>query len=133
MKITCQNNCMKIEKENTDPKFYGVANGAGESRLLHHIKNYLNSIVQKNNGFIVAIKDNDDLFIPVKKFIKKRMAKDGHLMDDTQQYIRSEKPFIHNGVKTHVCFFNDHWAINGIEEDFNNGMAMLRMEFLPCK
>jgi len=49
-------------REGGDPKFYGVQFARGESRLLHQIK-----IVLNNNGF--------DL-------IKKRMWKDGHLVDD---------------------------------------------------
>lgn len=133
MKLTCQNYQMVVEKENTDPKFYGVQNAAGESNFLHKVKNYLNKKIEADGGIAIEIKGGKDVVIPVKKFIKKRMAKDGHLVDDMQQYIRSKKPFMHNGEKTHICFFNDHWAINGLDNDFNGGKAVLKMEFLPIE
>ena len=106
--INLVNNSGKIivTREEGDPKFYGVVNAAGESKFLYWLKDILN----KDFGF--------DL-------IKKRMWKDGHLVDDMQQYLRtrSEKS---KGPK--VMITNDHWAINGLEEDFNKGEAILRVD-----
>ena len=59
--IEKENKCI-IEKEIKDPKFYGVVGAKGESNLLYHIKHILNK-----QGF---------------DFIKKRMWKDGHLVDN---------------------------------------------------
>lgn len=130
MKINCQKYQMVVEKEDTDPKFYGIQNAAGESNFLYKVKNYLNKKIEEDGGLLIKVEGEKDVVIPVKKFVKKRMAKDGHMMDDMQQYIRSEKPFIYNGTKTHICFYNDHWAINGLDEDFNDGKAIVKMEFL---
>ena len=69
-----------------DPKYYGTRNGAGESRLLHAIKVQLNG-------------DGADL-------IKKRMYKDGHLVDDLQQYLRTRTIRGRLG-RGHVMIFND--------------------------
>ena len=72
MKVEIKGYCVVVTREEGDPRFSGVKNGAGESRLLYHIKNILNA-----QGY--------DL-------IKKRMHKDGHLMDNLQQYLRTRKP-----------------------------------------
>lgn len=102
MKVTINYDicCVVVEREPGDPRFtnggYAQGNG-GESRLLYHVKNVLNK-----QGF--------DL-------IKKRMGKDGHLVNDMQQYLRTRKPsgdpykdiYIHNG----------NWAVKGAEVDFN--------------
>ena len=96
---------LRVIHEPSDPRFYGALNAAGESRFLHHLKQKLNAL-----GF--------DL-------IKKRMAKDGNLVDDLQQYLRTRNP---STRWPHIALWNDHWAINGIEEDFNRGEAVLRIE-----
>jgi hypothetical protein len=90
-----------VIREKTDPKYYGVANGAGESRLLHAVAKQLN-------------KDGWD-------FIKKRMYKDGHMVDDWQQYLRERKPV--NGRQ--LAIYNSEWQLRGAEEDFNNGQCVL--------
>ena len=74
----------------------------GESRLLYYLKNWLNA-----NGW--------DL-------IKKRMWRDGHLMDDMQQYLRSRK----GGA---VMIYNNRWAIEGIERPWNDG-ELVRLELV---
>lgn len=84
-----------IKREETDPVFSGVANAAGESRLLYHLKQKLNKM-----GF---------------NFIKKRMWRDGHMVDDMQQYLRPRK--IGNKPENNFCLFNWHWAICGLDED----------------
>jgi len=91
-------NKLIVTREATDKKYYGVVNAAGESNLLHVIKNELN-------------KQGYDL-------IKKRMWKDGHLVDDHQQYLRTRK----KGVgKADIYIYNPIWAIRGAEVDFNDG------------
>jgi hypothetical protein len=96
MKVEIKGNHCIVTKEAKDPKFYGAANAAGESKLLHHIKNELN-------------KQGYDL-------IKKRMWKDGHLVDDMQQYLRTKKK---GAGLADIAIYNTSWAIRGAEEDFN--------------
>ena len=71
MILEFKGNALIVKREPTDKKYYGNHNAAGESNLLHAIKNELN-------------KQGYDL-------IKKRMWKDGHLVDDMQQYLRTRK------------------------------------------
>ena len=42
MKFEFKNHCLCVTREEGDPKYYGLKNGAGESKLLHAIKNELN-------------------------------------------------------------------------------------------
>ncbi len=77
-----------IISEPGDPVFSGNVNAAGESRLFYHVKNALNK--QGHN------------------FIKKRMWKDGHLVDDMQQYIRTK-----DGS---MAIYNPQWAIAGADK-----------------
>jgi hypothetical protein len=65
VKVELSNNGCKVTRENGDPKIYS------ESLLLYRVKKEL-----IRQGFDV---------------IKKLMSKDGHLVDDTQQYIRERK------------------------------------------
>lgn len=97
---------IEVSREECDPKFYGVKNARGESNFLYWLKEILNT----KYGF--------DL-------IKKRMHKDGHLVDDTQQYLRTRSP---KSPKPHLAIWNGHWAFHGAEEDFNNGKVTLRVE-----
>lgn len=107
MKIKINNNTCKIIKESNDPKFYEIMHGSGESRLLHHIKLELN-------------KQGYDL-------IKKRMHKDGHLVCDLQQYLRSRNTEKPDAIMIH----NSNWAIAGAEKSFNsNGETTLTVT--PC-
>jgi len=86
-----------VIREKGDPVCRGIYRAAGESRLLYHIKQTLN-----RQGY---------------DFIKKRMWKDGHMMDDRQQYLR-ERRAQKDGRQ--LCIYNGCWAIQGIEENFNN-------------
>ena len=101
MKVTLKDGRCIVEREPGDPKFHGVTNAAGESRLLHHVKRELNK-----QGF---------------DFVKKRMWKDGHLVDNLQQYLRERRP-VDGRV---LAIYNDAWAIRGAEVDFNAGRASL--------
>ena len=92
-----------LTKEAGDPRCSGVKNGAGESRLLYHLKNKLNS-------------EGWDL-------IKKRMGKDGHLVDDMQQYLRTRNK---RSKGPHVYIYSPFWAIEGADARFNrNGKVTL--------
>ena len=98
MKLTFTDNVrgLLVEYEEGDPKYYGVQNAAGESNLLYAIKRQLNA----QGG----------------DYIKKRMHKDGHMVDDLQQYIRMRNP-ASNGVQ--IAIYNQRWAIEGAEEALN--------------
>lgn len=100
MKVELKEYSCVVTREEGDPKFYGIVNAAGESKLLHHIKLKL-----KEAGH---------------KVIKKRMWRDGHMVDDMQQYIRTEK-----GYSPSFAIYNSNWAIRGAEEDFNAGEVTL--------
>jgi hypothetical protein len=106
-KITIGESTVKVEREEGDPKFYGVAGAKGESNFLYWLKGILN---KEPHGL--------DL-------IKKRMWKDGHLVDDMQQYLRTRT--IKKG-QPYIMLYNNHWAINGLEEDWNAGEAILTLE-----
>lgn len=110
MKLELKGNRLIVTREPNDPKYYGVRNGAGESNLLHAIKTQLN-------------KDGFDL-------IKKRMWKDGHLVDDIQQYLRTRKK---GNPKGDIYIYNDCWSIRGANEKFNNGEVELYVEYNAFK
>jgi hypothetical protein len=97
MIVAIQGNICTIVRQPGDPHFSGVTDAAGESRLLYHVKKALN-----DQGY--------DL-------IKKRMWKDGHLVDDLQQYLRTRKPS--GDPDKDIYIYNEQWAIKGAEEDFN--------------
>jgi hypothetical protein len=97
MKVEIKGNRCIVTREKGDPRFSGSVNAAGESRLLYHIKNILN-------------KQGYDL-------IKKRMHKDGHLVDDLQQYLRARKRS--GDPKKDICIYNGMWNIKGAEEYLN--------------
>lgn len=100
--------CLTVTREPQDPTYKngGYAEGnAGESRLLYHIKKKLN-----NAGC---------------DFVKVRMWKDGHLVDDMQQYIRARNK---STDSPHIYIHNSYWAIEGAEVGFNkNGKTWLRV------
>ena len=95
MKVTLTDNACVIEHEEGDRKHYGIRNAAGESSLLYALKTHLNA-----KGY---------------DFIKKRMWKDGHMVDDMQQYLRERKPV--NGRQLGI--YNGRWAIEGADEELN--------------
>jgi hypothetical protein len=97
MKIEINGHVCTVTKEPGDSHFGGVINAAGESRLLYHIKKILNT-----RGY--------DL-------IKKRAYKDGHLMDEMQQYLRTRKPS--GSSKKDVYIYSPFFAIEGADEALN--------------
>lgn len=104
MKIELKEHICIVTKEPGDPKYYGVVHAAGESKLFYAIKNQLNK--EKDLGLI-----------------KKRMYKDGHLVDDLQQYICNKD--------RSICIYNSNWSVSGAEEYFNQGRVVLTVE--NCK
>lgn len=106
MQIRFKGNTLVVIREETDPKYYGTVNGAGESKLLHAIKQELN-------------KQGYDL-------IKKRMWKDGHLMDDMQQYLRTRKK---GAGKADIYIYSGFWAVRGANDDFNEGEVELNVVY----
>ena len=105
MKVTISGNVCTVTREPGDQKYYGVVNAAGESRLLHAIKTNLNA--QGGN------------------FIKKRMWRDGHLVDDMQQYVRSADIYADDAIG----IYNPHWAVCGAESDYNEGEVVLAVHY----
>ena len=103
MQIELTKHSCTVTRESGDPKFYGVCNAAGESRLLYAIKNQLNDTLELG-------------------LIKKRMWRDGHLVDDYQQYLRNK-----NGS---IAIYNPRFQIAGAEVDYNNGQVILAVENL---
>ncbi len=103
MKIKITGHQAIVTREPDDPKYYGIKNGAGESRFLYALKKQLNE-----QGY--------DL-------IKKRMHKDGHLVDEKQQYLRARKRT--KNPSKDIMIWNTFWAIRGAEEDFNEGKVVL--------
>lgn len=95
-----------VTREDGDPKFYGEKNAAGESRFLYHLKAEL-----KKQGI---------------DCIKKRMWKDGHMVDQMQQYLRERNP----KKKRCLAFWNGSFAITGLETDFNDGQVTLQVNNL---
>ena len=105
MKIELQDYSCKVTKEHGDIKFSGNLNAAGESRLFYHMKPILESITGR-------------------KWIKKRMWKDGHMVDDIQQYLRTAN-------KPYECIYNSAWAIESADDTLNRtGEVTLTREAL---
>lgn len=96
---------LEVTREEGDPKYYGVKNAAGESKLLHAIKTQLNK-----EGY---------------NLIKKRMWKDGHLVDDCQQYLRTRKK---ETGKDYIAIYNSRFQIEGADVQFNEGQVFLAVE-----
>ena len=126
MNIKFLENRLTAEKTENDPKFYGVANAKGESNFLYFLKNNLNSMIQ-NGTLAILDRNNNPLPVKLSPFIKKRMCKDGHLVDDMQQYLVSKKPVTYNGKKYKICLFNNCWAVNGLEYWWNQGGCVIEV------
>ncbi len=102
MKLNFSGSILTVTREENDPKYYGVVNAAGESKLLHAIKKELN-------------KQGYDL-------VKKRMAKDGHLVDDMQQYLRTRKKGAGGAIFTFIQVFG---LLRGQTKDLTGGKCPL--------
>lgn len=112
MKITLnyeRGECLVVREEG-DPRPSGIKGGKGESYLLHLIKKALNGMADPEGRRF--------------DFIKKRMWKDGHLVNDFQQYLRERKP-VDGRVLAVWSGFN---ALRGADQDFRGGRVVLEME-----
>lgn len=97
MKVTINTNTCVVTREPGDKKIKGGNYLArGESNLLYKIKQILNS-----QGY--------DL-------IKKRMHKDGHLVDECKQYLRTRRKGA--GIAD-IYIVNENWALYGADERYN--------------
>jgi hypothetical protein len=98
MKVEMREHSCIVTREEGDKRISGgERNAAGESQLLHQVKQEL-------------IAKGYDL-------IKKRMWKDGHLVDDLQQYLRTRKAS--GDPAKDVYIYNGHWAIEGADSTYN--------------
>jgi len=108
MKVQICKNSVVVTREKGDPMFYGTQRAAGESRLLYHLRDWLNA-----HGH---------------DFIKKPMWKDGHMVDEMQQYLRTRSP---KSKGLHAMIYNSSWAIRGANDDWNkDGCVTLAMASL---
>ena len=112
MKIAIDKHTCKVQREKGDKGFYGRPSdtnwGSGESTLLHHIKVKLNA-------------DGHD-------FIKKRMWKDGHFVDDIKQYLRARNP-AKLKMGDIYCIYDNQWNLRNSAEDYNAyDEVLLRIE-----
>jgi len=108
MKLSISGNTLTVTREPGDPMFRrsGWCPDAG-SQLLYHVKRLLN-------------KAGCDL-------IKKRMARDGHLVDDMQQYLRTRKA---TSKGPHIYVSDNMWSIRCSAEEFNKeGATTLMLAF----
>ncbi len=105
MRIEFHDGYIEVFREKGDKAYYGVMNAAGESNLFYAIKKHLNA-----RGF--------DL-------IKKRMHKDGHMVSDMQQYIRTRKPS--GDPNKDIYIINGSWAVEGAEILYNAGSVVLQL------
>ncbi len=105
MRIKFHIGFIEVFREKGDKGYYGGMNAAGESNLFYAIKKHLNA-----RGY--------DL-------IKKRMHKDGHMVDVMQQYIRTRKPT--GDPKKDIFIVNERWAIEGAEVAYNDGSVVLQL------
>jgi hypothetical protein len=92
---------VEVKKEKGDPIFYRTEWADAESTFLYRVKKEL-----EKQGL---------------DCIKKRMWKDGHMVDDQQQYIRDRNPDYKWAV------YNDCWTVHDAGMEFNeHGLTYLR-------
>lgn len=106
MKLIITENYLEVEREEGDPKFYASRSswGSAESRLLYHIKQRLVAM-----GY---------------DFIKKRMWRDGHLTDESQQYLRARTPKAVKVGEIWAVYFGSYMVLDAAHE-FNRGAKVL--------
>jgi len=119
MRLQFAGSNLTLIREEHDPKFYGVREAKGESNLFHWLKKQF-------------AQQHPDLPKNVpSQWIKKRAWKDGHMLDEMQQYLRTKKPvFKKDGVEYYLCIYNHMWAIQGADFYWNQGSVRLVMEVI---
>lgn len=137
MELRIDGNNLVVTKEQGEKGFYASRSawGDADSKFLYYLKNKLNQ-------------PDCEIFPPDSKgrpivWIKKRMWKDGHMVDEREQYLRSKDPLYVGsdstceetfGVPVYICLSSNHWQIHGSDIDFNEGKALLQIDFIPvCK
>ena len=111
MKVTIDGNTCVVQRENGDRGFYGQINsawGGSESNLLHHVK-------------LKLLEAGHDL-------IKKRMWKDGHMVDELKQYLRARNvKKLNTKLKPGdiYCIHDNQWNLRNSAEDYNAGDEVL--------
>ena len=96
MRVEIKGNQCIVTKEKGDPRFKDSGWGSGDSTLLFQIKKAL-------------ITQGYDL-------IKKRMWKDGHLVDDTCLYLCTRKPS--GDPEKDIYIYDGNYQIRNAAEDF---------------
>lgn len=97
MQVKIEGSMCTVVREPTDPVFRDGGWGSGESTLLYHVKKEL-------------IKQGYDL-------IKKHMWRDGHMVADHCQYLRTRKP---TGIPSKdIYVYDGDYMLRNIAEDFN--------------
>ena len=94
--LDLEKHCCTVKREDGDPTFRSSGWTLAESTFLYHVKKALQA-----QGHDV---------------IKKRMWRDGHLVDDTQQYIRTRAGLDKPG---NFAIYNDAYAVYDAGEYFN--------------
>jgi hypothetical protein len=126
MKLKFEYPNLTVTREKGDKAYYASPSswGDAESAFLYNLKKKLNTLA---SGEVFQAGYNH--YRPIR-WIKKRMWKDGHMKDEQQQYLRTTTPICYDGDGNpfYGCLYNDHWAINGLDTDFNNGSAILRFD-----
>jgi len=119
MKIQFSGNNITVVREKNDPRFYGAKEAKGESNFFFWLK----------KQFALLRSDLPANF--PSQWIKKRAWKDGHMLDEMQQYLRSRKPISkRDGVEYYLCIYNGMWAIQGADYYWNQGSVRLTMEVI---
>jgi hypothetical protein len=100
-----------IVELNTQKRTCKVTKEAGDKR-------YTRGYALPESGFLY------DVLQALKKqghdVIKKRMWKDGHMMDDRQQYIRTRGYMTSlKNAAGEFAIFNNYWAMEDAGEEFN--------------
>lgn len=99
VKLNLKKNTCEVIKEKGDPHFSSSNWAEAESTFLYHVLQNL-----KKQGY--------DL-------IKKRMWKDGHLVDETQQYLRTRS---WRGEEGEFCLYNHAYALCDLGLEFNKAL-----------
>jgi hypothetical protein len=121
MKLAVDYNQLIVKREKGEKGFYASRSawGDAESAFLYNLKKTLN-----DSDCPICFDNHKDQRVI---WIKKRMWKDGHMVDELAQYLRSKNPVAEckDGAKVYLCMYSDHWAIRGLDKDFNEGEATL--------
>ena len=116
MELTKKDKSLIVVRETDDQAFYASRSswGDAESAFLYNVKLRLN----RPDCKIFPLDSKNRPIV----WIKKRMWKDGHMVDEMQQYLRERKPSTDGRL---LCMYNYHWAISGLDEDLKGSGAIV--------